>query len=167
MKTSRAPALVLALLYLCFMGYLAFSSSQLPDRVATHFDGSGQPNGWMSRSSHLLFISVLGFAVPLFVVAILFVVRFLPNSIINIPHRDYWLAAERRTDTCAWLFRHSLWFACIGVSFITGVHYLIVQANAQPPAQLSTLWLLGMIGCFLVALAAWSIVMLAHFRRPA
>ena len=152
MKTSRTPTLVLGLLYLCFLGYLAFSSGQLPDRVATHFDGSGQPNGWMSRSTHLLFTLALGFGVPLFVVAILFVVRFLPDSLINIPHRDYWLAAERRAETFAWLFRHSLWFACIGVSFITGVQYLIVRANAQPPAQLSAPWLLGMVGCFLVAM---------------
>ena len=167
MKTSRAPGLVLSLLYLFFLGYLAFSAGQLPDRVATHFDGSGQPNGWMSRSTHLLFTLVLGLGIPLFVVAVLFVVRFLPDSIINIPRRDYWLAAERRAETVAWLFRHSLWFACISVSFITGVHYLIVRANARPPAQLSTPWLLGMVGCFLVALAIWVISMILHFCRAA
>jgi serine/threonine-protein kinase len=167
MKTSRTPVAILSLLYLFFLGYLLFSSGQLPDLVATHFDGSGRPNGWMSRSSHLLFTLVLGLAFPLFVVAILFVVRFLPDSIINIPHRDYWLAAGRRADTFAYLFRHSLWFACIGVSFVTSVHYLIVQANAQRPAQLSAPWLLGMAGCFLVSLAFWGIFLILHFRRAA
>ena len=135
MKTARTPALVLALLYFCFLGYHAFSSGQLPDQVATHFDSSGQPNGWMSRSTHLLFTMALCFGVPLFVVATLFVVRCLSDSIINIPHRDYWLAAERRAETCAWLFRHSLWFACIGVSFITGVQYLIVRAVGRAVAS--------------------------------
>ncbi len=165
MKTSRTPALVLVLLYLCFLAYLALSSGQLPDRVATHFDVSGRPNGWMSRSSHLVFMLVLGFAFPLFVVAVHYAVRFMPGSVINIPRRDYWLAAERRAETFAYLFRHSLWFACIGVGFITGVHYLIVRANAQPPGHLSTPWLLGMVGCFLVALSTWAVVMFRHFRR--
>jgi len=119
----------------------------------------------MSLSSHLLFTSVLGIGFPLFVVAILFVVRFLPDSIINIPHRDYGLAAERRADTFAWLFRHSLWFAFLGVGFVTGVHHLIVRANAQPHVQMATPWLLGMLGCFLAALAVWAYSMIRHFRR--
>jgi len=167
MKTSRTPGFVLALLYLFFLGYLTFSSGQLPDPVATHFDGSGQPNGWMSRFSHLLFMLVFGFAFPFLVVAALYVVRFLPSTFINIPRRDYWLAPERRADTFAWLFRHSLWFACIGVSFITGIHYLIVRANAQPPAQLPTPLLLTLAGAFLAALATWAIAMIQHFRRTA
>ncbi len=69
MKTLRTPLLVLGLLYLCFFGYLAASSSQLPERVATHFDGSGQPDGWSSRSDHLRFMLVFGLAFPLFVPA--------------------------------------------------------------------------------------------------
>src|SRR6185503_5032974 len=112
MKTARGPALVLGLLYLCFLGYLATSSGQLPDRVATHFDGSGRSNGWMSRSFHLWFTLVLGLAFPLIVAVILFFARFLPDNFLNIPRRDYWLSAERRADTFTYLFRQSLWFAC-------------------------------------------------------
>ena len=64
MKTLRAPALVLGLLYLCFFGYLAVSSSQLPKRVATHVDARGRPNGWMSRAAHLRFMIVFGLSFP-------------------------------------------------------------------------------------------------------
>jgi serine/threonine-protein kinase len=169
MKTARGPALILGLLYLCFLGYLAMSYGQLPDRVATHFDGSGRPNGWMSRSFHLWFTLVLGLAFPLIVTVILFLTRFLPDSLINIPRRDYWLSAERRTDTFAYLFRQSLWFACIGVCFVTAIHFLIVQANLNlhPPGYLSTPLLLGVVGGFLVALAAWAIAMIRYFRRVA
>ena len=167
MKTSRGPALVLGLLYLCFLGYLAMSSGQLPDRVATHFDGSGQPNGWMSRSSHFWFILVLGLAFPLIVAVILFFARFLPDSLINIPRRNYWLSAERRADTFAYLFRQSLSFACIGVCFVTAIQFLIVRANLHPPAHLSTPLLFGVTGGFLLALAIRVVAMIRHFRRVA
>src|SRR3954468_21478203 len=110
MKSRPTPALILGLLYLCFLGYLISSAPQLPDRVATHFGAGGEPDGWMSRSSHLLFMGVFGLAFPLFVVGLFFILRFLPDSGLNIPHRDYWLAPERRSETFAYLFRHSLWF---------------------------------------------------------
>ena len=167
MKASRGPALVLGLLYLFFLGFLALSSGQLPDRVATHFDGSGQPNGWMSRSSHLWFTLVFGLAFPLIVAAVHFCTRFLPDSLINIPKRDYWLSAERRADTFAYLFRQSLWFACIGVCFVTAIQFLIVRANLYPPGHLSTPLLFAVTGGFLLALAVWAVAMIRHFRRVA
>lgn len=34
--------------------------SQLPSRVATHFDFNNQPNGWMSREGSLIFLLVMG-----------------------------------------------------------------------------------------------------------
>ena len=96
MKTSCTPALLLGLLYLCFFGYLVASSSQLSSRVATHFDGHGQPNGWMSRAAHLQFMGVFGLGFPLFVPAIVYASRFLPDRFYNLPHRDYWLAPARQ-----------------------------------------------------------------------
>jgi uncharacterized membrane protein len=165
MKTARGPALILGLLYFCFVSYLALSAGQLPERVATHFDGSGQPNGWMNRSFHLWFMLIFGLTFPLLIAVILFLARFLPDSLINIPHRDYWLAVERRADTFAYLFRQSLWFACLGVCFVAGIHFLIVRANVQPAARLSTPLLVSVAGAFLVSLAAWAIRLVRHFRH--
>jgi hypothetical protein len=76
---NKSPLLVLGVLYLCFFGCLARSSSQLPSRVATHFDGSGRPNGWMSRTAHLQFMTVFGLGFPLFVPALIYASRLLPD----------------------------------------------------------------------------------------
>jgi ABC-type Fe3+ transport system permease subunit len=165
MKTARGPALVLGFLYLCFLIYLAASSGQLPERLATHFDRDGQPNGWMSRSFHLWFILIFGLTFPFLVAVVLFLARFLPDCFINIPRRDYWLAAERRADTFAYLLRQSLWFACIGVCFVAGLHFLIVQANLRPPAHLSLPLLLSVAGTFLLSLVVWALSLVRHFRH--
>ena len=167
MKTPRLLTLVLAFSYLLFVGCLALTAGNLPERVATHFDLSGQPNGWMSRSTHLVFIGGFGLVLPLVLVGVCFALRFAPDSSINIPNRAFWLAPERRAETIAFVFRHSLWLACGTVAFVTGVHLLIVQANRQTPVQLPLAPILAWAGCLIVGIAVWAGLMLRHFKRPA
>jgi hypothetical protein len=160
-----SPALVLGLLYLCFFGCLAGSNSQLPRRVATHFDGNGRPNGWMSRTAHLRFMTVFGLGFPLFVPALLYASRFLPDRFYNLPHRDYWLAPARRTETMAYLLRHSLWFSSMALCFVIGIHFTIIQANNLAQVHLSTPLVLALAGCFLAGTAVWGASMLRHFNH--
>jgi ABC-type Fe3+ transport system permease subunit len=167
MKTLRAPALLLGLLYVCFFGHLASSSSQLPERVATHFDGSGRPNGYMSRTAHLRFMVVFGVAFPLFVPAIVCASRFLSDRCYNLPNRDYWLAPARRPETMAYLFRHSLWFSPMALCFAIGLHASIIHANNLAHAHLSTLLVLALAGCFLAGTAIWGVSLIRHFHRVA
>jgi ABC-type Fe3+ transport system permease subunit len=167
MKTRLTPLLVLGLLYLCFFGCLASSSSHLPERVAAHFDGSGRPNGWMSRTAHLRFMAVFGLAFPLFVPAIVYASRFLPDQLYNLPHRDYWLAPARRTDTMAYLFRHSLWFAPMALCFALGIHFSIIHANSLARTHLSTVSVLALAGCFLAGTVIWGVSLIRHFNHPA
>jgi uncharacterized membrane protein len=164
MKILNKPSFILGLIYLCFFSYLAFSVSSLPNCVATHFDGSGQPNGWMDRSSYILFMAVFSFVLPLFLIGISFTCRFFPDKYFNIPHRDYWLAPQRRAETFSYLVTHSLWFACIALCFITGIHFSIIQANSVTPAHLSTPLILGLIGCFVSGLVVWIVSMILHFN---
>ncbi len=166
MKTLRTPTYILRLLYLCFVIYLIFSASQLPERVATHFGVNGQPDGWMSRSSHLLFMAMFGFAFPLFLVGIFYVIRFMPQG-LNIPDRDYWLAPEQRLETFDYLLRQGLWLACMAVCFVIGIHYLIIHANLQRQARLSTPMMLVVSGCFLFGVVVWVTSIIRHFyKRP-
>jgi hypothetical protein len=167
MKTIRTPALLLGLFYLCFFGYLAASSSQLPDRVGTHFDGSGRPNGSMSRTSHLQSMLVFGLAFPLFVPVLVYGSRFLPERCYNFPHRDYWLAPARRPETMAFLLRHSLWFSSMALGFVIGIHASIIHANSLAHAHLSTPLSLTLAGCFITGTAIWAISMVRHFHHIA
>lgn len=167
MKTLRLPLTLLGLLYACFIAYLITSAGHLPDRVATHFNGEGQPNDWMSRSSHVWFMGLFGVALPLLVIVLMYVTRFLSKNRVNIPHRDYWLAPERRLESCRYMFRQSVWLACLLVAFITGIHFLIVHANRSSPPQLSNPLFLGLLACFLVSLGVWIMLMFRRFHRPA
>ncbi len=41
------------------VAYFFYTYQNLPDRFAVHFDASGHPNGWSSKSFHLYFYSAL------------------------------------------------------------------------------------------------------------
>src|ERR1039457_3688581 len=93
-------------------------------------------------------VAGVGCGAALFVPAIVYASRFLPDQLYNLPHRDYWLAPARRPETMAYLFRHSLWFASMALCFVIGIHFSIIHANSLAHAQLSTLWVVALAGCF-------------------
>src|ERR1035441_10418639 len=106
-----APLFALAICYVLFFAYVITSYASLPAHVASHFDIEGRPNGWMSRGTCVGFTLGLGLLVPAFIVGMMAGAGRIPVSFINLPHRDYWLAPERRHAALAILLRYSLWFA--------------------------------------------------------
>jgi uncharacterized membrane protein len=68
----------------------------LPDRIASHFDSAGRPNGWSSKESFFILCGFMIVFMNIWVPVVRYLVKNLPPSMINIPHRDYWLATEER-----------------------------------------------------------------------
>ncbi len=119
----------------------------------------------MSRTAHLRFMIVFGLGFPLFVPALVYVSRFLPDQLFNLPRRDYWLGPAQRSRTMAYLFRHSLWFSSMALSFVIGMNFSIIQANHLSQAHLSTLFVLALAGCFIAGTVGWGVSMIRHFNR--
>lgn len=51
----RASCLILAAVLAGTAAFLVATVDRLPEVVATHFDASGRPNGWMTRGGYLAF----------------------------------------------------------------------------------------------------------------
>jgi len=140
----------LAPLAVAFSGYAAFlvgiaaTYARLPERMASHFNASGVANGWMSRDGYVWFMVGIVTFVSLTMIAAFGSVRFLPNSLINIPRRDYWLAPERRDETARTLMRFGLLMVGFESLFFLAIHLLVVAANESQPVRLSNdvWWLL-------------------------
>lgn len=161
----HGATIALGLLIAAFVCLLVVSATSLPARVASHFDGGGRPNGWMSRSSYLIFVGAFGLGLPAILVLGFRALRYLPADLINLPRRDYWLAPERRAATVAALFQRSLWLACLLIAMMLAVHLLVVHANNQVPVRLSTPMILGLMALFLAGIAAWILSLYRHFNR--
>ena len=161
------PLTLIVMLWGIFAGFVYFTSAQLPDRVATHFNASGIPNGWMTRGTHIEFTLLMGLVIPAFVLALFSLVRRFPG-LMNIPYKDYWLAPERRQQTFNFIQQQGFRFAAMFILFFAGIHWSILCANRQNPAILSNTQVGWIGGAFTAAAALWVLVFIVHFlRKPA
>jgi hypothetical protein len=162
---TRWQLVTLAVLWLAFLAYVAQSAGELPARVASHFDFQGRPNDFMGRTGYLFFMAGFGCLFPGLMPGIALFLR-RTRAKLNLPNRDYWLAPERRDETYAYFFRHSLWFAVLSLAFVAGLHQLVIEANAVQPPHLSNSGIGALAGLFLAGIVAWSISLVVHFSRP-
>jgi uncharacterized membrane protein len=163
--TGKLPWVVFILLLAFAIAYVTSTASQLPPMVASHFDMSGYPNAFMTRSHYTRFI--LGFAIglPVAIVALLTWVYSGARD-FKLPNRDYWLAPERLPRTRSILIAHGVWFGSLLVAMICFVHWLELEANRQASPQLSNHWVsVGLLVFFLIT-AGWIIILLGAFRLP-
>jgi uncharacterized membrane protein len=130
MAFRRSDAISLGVLGLS-AGATVLVYEQLPPLMATHFDLSGNPNGWMPRAVGAWFGPVFG-------LVIWAVVRFLPRVLPLKNQRPL-------PDATAALV------ACLTALFIAFIHALLLWRGLHPEASLmQPLWV-G-VGALLVAL---------------
>jgi uncharacterized membrane protein len=165
MKTLQIPALMLTALCAAFLLFLAYSAPLLPERMASHFGGSGQANGWMNRDTDLCILGTVGVGMPLLFFILGLVIRLVPDQFINLPHREYWLSPEQRAATSEFISRQMLWMGCLMILFLAGIHYLTILANRLTPARLPMDLFLALLGGFLAAVAGWVIHLIRHFAK--
>ena len=165
MKGARIPAIVFVFILIGYVVFLSFTVPMLPARVASHFDAAGQANGWMNRTSAAVLQGIVGLVLPLIVAAAFCSLRFVPTQGINMPHREYWLALERRSETLAYLARQGLWLASLLVCVEAMVWYQLIESNSKRVPQLSTLQFMATLGIFGAAMIIWVIRLFRHFAK--
>lgn len=155
----------LVLWVLAGAAFVLSSSAPLPAYVASNFGGGGQANSFMSRDAYLLFHLVMLLGMPLLLCLPVRLMSYMPVAWINLPHKAYWLAPERRAATQACLLRYMLWLSAAIVLLLCFVHALLVQANMQQPPRLAEgAFLVGLL-LFGLFLLAWCMALFRHFRH--
>jgi uncharacterized membrane protein len=163
---SRLPKFLFVVIALYAAIHFSHSYSQLPDVVASHFDGRGVANGWQTKSAFftvLVGVSVLaavvGFGIPLIIAA-------LPPRLINLPNKAYWLAPDHLAESMEFLNNHFAWFGCAVFVVIIFAFDFAVRSNLHRDTQpdVSRVWYI--LGGFLLFVVVWIARMFARFGRP-
>lgn len=144
MNGNWLPAGVLAAALLFGLLDIGFHYPRLPAEVASHFDAHGRPNGWSTKGQ----FSGLAVGTLIFVLCtlapIVLVAGYAPPSLINLPHKNYWLAPERQHETRRAIARWGLWFTAATLWLMVFVFHEAMRANFRdPPHTVSMWWLLG------------------------
>jgi uncharacterized membrane protein len=164
MFSRPASIIVFALLCVALAGILSFYLPMLPDRVATHFDGGGSPNGWSSRTDIIASAAALvAITAAIFLVAGLLL--RLPDSLINIPNKSYWLAPGRRDQALAFMRDWLRWFVALTLALLVLTIGMGLQANLATPAKLAGSWWWALAGYVLIAVAMVG-ALVRRFRAP-
>jgi serine/threonine-protein kinase len=134
--------------------------AQLPQRMASHFDARGQPDGWSSKGEFFAVVMVTFAVVGVAVGAIPLLVRFAPG-LVNLPNKKYWLAPERQAETLRFMSRWGLWFAAATLWLLALVFHESILANLRQPPRLENIWWL--LGGYLAVVAFLLVRLLARF----
>ncbi len=146
--------------------FVLSTTASLPEYVASHFRGDGLADGFMRRDIYRWFMLVFAVGLPLVLVVLMaYLPRYVPRA-TNIPNRDFWFAPERREQTLAYLAQCALQLGCLFTVFASGVHWLVLQANALKPPRLANAPFLTMLVVFLAILGIGIVALLRRFRKP-
>jgi uncharacterized membrane protein len=154
---------LLALVVLSLVHMIAYYP-MLPEKVASHFDVHGHVDGWMGKGAFLAFYAgtALGTALVMFLVGLL--TPRLPTSMINLPHKDYWLSPERRKASLASFSGYFGWFASATLAFLIGCFHLCFATSLGRHVPS---WLFpSMLGVYLFFTLLWCVGLLLRFRKP-
>jgi len=138
---------------------------QLPEVVASHFDGRGAPNNWSSKNGFFaLYAAILLMLVGIFILFPGWSEKRARFG-MKLPHRDYWLAPERLEKTRAFFRRQMMIMGVVHLCLAMYAIQLAILANfdQQPRLHHSIGWALTLYFVFLIA---WLIHFYLHFRKP-
>ena len=165
MNNLRVARVVYALL-LAF-GYFDWMRiyPRLPQRIAVHFGYDGTPNQWAPKDGLLwtalivlAILTVTSMGVPRLVTAI-------SGDRMNLPHRAYWLAPERRQQTMGFIEAQSIWFGCAVLLLLYTAFQLAMDANLSPDKRFDSHTMWTALGVFFFVVVVWMIHFVRHFCR--
>ena len=160
MKLSRA---ILFCLIGVFVAQFAFYYPNLPESVASHFGADGIADGFMRKSNFAIFEAVLLLLlIGEFTVLPALIEKF-PDSLINLPNKNYWLAAERRPATFAVLQSYFEWLSVLLLLLFIAVNQAVFKANINRENLGSAVLIILIL--FLAAVTVWMIKFIKHFNK--
>jgi len=155
--------LILLTFYLIWM--VINSAPVLPEKIASHFDLEGQPNGWQDKNTFIIIFCILFAAMGGMFVFISWVLSVSPPELINIPNRNYWLGAEQKLQTIYVLQIYILWYAIFLQVFLGYIAHNIILFNTRPVQQ-TTLTATGPMLLFGTVTIIWMVFIFRRFRKP-
>jgi uncharacterized membrane protein len=143
----------------------AYYYPRLPDTVASHFDLSGQPDRYMSKET---VVAVHGGVVALLAAMFLginFIIGKVPDTLVSMPNKDYWLAPERRTQTYDAISSLMLWFGCATIAFLLGAFQIAVHANLSEDRRMRNVVFWSLLAVYAIFVCAWLIRLILRFTK--
>ncbi len=162
MNRSRWLWIFFGLLILATGVQLICFCPQLPERLASRFDGHGKAIEWCSKASFLRSNLVVFLLVVLLFPVLWIILPWIPASMINVPHKDFWLAPERYAYGLTLVRDFLLCMGCLTLMCVAAFMHVTMRANltAQPNLGYAPWIIVGLYLSLVLGSVAW------FFRKP-
>ncbi len=148
------------------IGQIGLTYEGMPEQVVSHFDAMGRANGWSSKSSFAITMILLHMFLATLFGGIGSLLPKIPDSLINLPNRAWWLAPARRQETLDWIAARLSWFGFAIQALICAVTALSLRASTEGEALPPwTHW--ALLGGFFAFFGVWIVAFVRRFVRPA
>lgn len=138
----------------------------LPEHLATHFDATGRPNGWMTKAATIRFNLGMGLGTQAFFGLLVFFTRFVPARFLNLPNKEYWQKPEHYPQARAYMTRYLLWLGSLMMIWMILLNYHVAECNRTLLPRFNTDGFVVAMGTFMVMLLVWFICIWREFRVP-
>jgi len=136
----------------------------LPSIMASHFGFDGIADGFASKQAFFVFEIVLFVLIFVEVALLPYLLEKMPDSLINLPNKLYWLVPERRSYSFDRIKVYLQWFGVGLLGFSLGVAQLVYTANLtrEPLSE----WFWGVLAVFVLFVIIWIYKFVRDFRIP-
>lgn len=138
----------------------------LPDAVGSHFDAAGKVNGSSTKFSYFIVYFVSLLTTSSFMLVLSSILKYLPTSSINLPHREYWLSDNRREQTLNFFNGHMSWVGVATMTLMIAIFHLTFLANLSPTKNLNVFLPWTIFGAFFLFMIGWVVVLIRRFPAP-
>jgi hypothetical protein len=165
MSNTRLPNSVFFLLAMLGAVQYAYYAPRLPEMLGSHFGIDGAVNGWQGKAAFfsvevaiIVLATVVSFGAPRLIAA-------MPVSLINLPHKEFWLGPERRENTLLYIRTWSVWFGCGLLAFLLFVMELAFRANMLMPPRFNNAAFVPALVAFVTFDTFALLRLILHFSR--
>ena len=146
--------------------YLFLTYNQLPEEVASHFDSTGRPNGYQTKTGYLSFVLCFTLFMNGVTGGLYFFLAQIPTVLMRIPWKAYWLSTPDRIQGLHQRFKSLAVFLGIFMNLVFLFTEQMVYQTNVPDAPFKIAINVGMflISLGILALLAFSLLL---FRPPA
>jgi len=153
---AHAPILIVWII-LAWMGY-----DSLPERIPTHFDASGTPDGYMARSFSSWFLLPLVGVITVLTILFSTVITSRHPARLNVPNKKVFLALtrEQQKPLTEMVNTSMTVMSLLTLLFLASLHYDTwrVATNTMPGLSFVSMGALGLLLAITVAGTIWFMV---------
>ena len=145
---------------------LAWLWSITPETMAAHFNIQGSPDRFVPKAEFFRFQVQTLLVVILVSLPFQFLFLVMPPGYINMPHREYWLAPERRAGTLGRLNSFGIVLFGIILLDVQAAFEISAYANLKTPIVFNAPLMSAVMAVSLALIIVMLVLLVLSFRLP-